>query len=191
MHPIEQIKTFTNLSPQVEHTLHNLITERTFRKGATIRGIANMEAYNFYIKSGAARVFITEHGKEITLTFAFEDEHIVIPRYTLINRPETITIQFLEPTTLLYLPKLKFTEIIKQNEIETTSALLFLMNALLKYTSHVEEQVYIMQTKNARERYQWLINRHPRIHNIATTTQIASYLGLTKETLYRIRNNHY
>lgn len=48
-----------------------------------------------------------------------------------------------------------------------------------------------MQTLNATQRYRWLINRYPRILESATTTQIASYLGLTKETLYRIRNNKY
>lgn len=31
----------------------------------------------------------------------------------------------------------------------------------------------------------------PRLLQTATITQIASFLGLTKETLYRIRHNNY
>ena len=37
----------------------------------------------------------------------------------------------------------------------------------------------------------WLTSRYPRLLHVATITQIASYLGVTKETLYRIRNNNY
>ena len=31
----------------------------------------------------------------------------------------------------------------------------------------------------------------PRLGEVATTTQIASFLGITKETLYRIRGGKY
>lgn len=210
MHPLEHIKSFAKMTPEIEATLSNLMIERTFKKGEIIRGAVNLANCSYYIKQGAARLFITTNGKEHTLSFSFDNEFIVAPLHTIKEHPDTITIQFIETTEVIYLPITRIKNIlndssgtntthpqgehapqIPETTIETISALLFLNTALSRYTSFLEERIYIMQTLNAPQRYQWLINRYPRISKSATTTQIASYLGLTKETLYRIRNNKY
>lgn len=192
MHPIDQIKSFARMTPEIEASLYNLITERSFKKGDTITGAINFTNYHYYIKQGAARVYITTSGKEQTLSFSFDDEFIIATQQSLRDQPDTIAIQFLESTDLLYLPIFKIKDLLTDaTTIETTSSLLFLNAALIRYASFLEERIYVMQTMNAPQRYQWIIKRYPRILEAATTTQIASYLGLTKETLYRIRNNKY
>lgn len=49
----------------------------------------------------------------------------------------------------------------------------------------------MLQNTSARERYQWVVDRYPRLLERSTVTQIASFLGVTKETLYRIRAGKY
>lgn len=192
MHPIDHIKTFSRMTPEIEASLHSLIRGRRFKKGETISGSVNLTNYNYYIEHGAARLFIITGGKDQTLSFSFDDEFIIATEQSLRDQPDTIAIQFLEPTDILYLPITKIKDLLSDaTTIETTSALLFLNTALIRYTNFLEERIYVMQTMNATERYKWLIKRYPRILETATTTQIASYLGLTKETLYRIRNNKY
>lgn len=192
MHPIEHIKTFAKMTPEIEASLRSLMKEKSFRKGDTIRGAFNLTHYSYYIKHGAARVFVTSGGKEHTLSFSFDDEFIIAPQQSIKDDPDTIAIQFLEPTEIIYLAHLKVKDIlIDSTAIETTSSLLFLNAALIRYTSFLEERIHVMQTLNAPQRYQWVIKRHPRILETAPATQIASYLGLTKETLYRIRNHKY
>lgn len=192
MHPIEHIKTFAKMTPEIEASLRSLMKEKSFRKGDTIRGAFNLTHYSYYIKRGAARVYVTSGGKEHTLSFSFDDEFIIAPQQSIKDDPDTIAIQFLEPTEIIYLAHLKVKDIlIDSTAIETTSSLLFLNAALIRYTSFLEERIHIMQTLNAPQRYQWVIKRHPRILETAPATQIASYLGLTKETLYRIRNHKY
>lgn len=192
MHPIEHIKTFAKMTPEIEASLRSLMKEKSFRKGDTIRGAFNLTHYSYYIKRGAARVFVTSGGKEHTLSFSFDDEFIIAPQQSIKDDPDTIAIQFLEPTEIIYLAHLKVKDIlIDSTAIETTSSLLFLNAALIRYTSFLEERIHVMQTLNAPQRYQWVIKRHPRILETALATQIASYLGLTKETLYRIRNHKY
>lgn len=192
MHPIEHIKTFAKMTPEIEASLRSLMKEKSFRKGDTIRGAFNLTHYSYYIKRGAARVFVTSGGKEHTLSFSFDDEFIIAPQQSIKDDPDTIAIQFLEPTEIIYLAHLKVKDIlIDSTAIETTSSLLFLNAALIRYTSFLEERIHVMQTLNAPQRYQWVIKRHPRILKTAPATQIASYLGLTKETLYRIRNHKY
>ena len=192
MHPIEHIKTFAKMTPEIEASLRSLMKEKSFRKGDTIRGAFNLTHYSYYIKRGAARVFVTSGGKEHTLSFSFDDEFIIAPQQSIKDDPDTIAIQFLEPTEIIYLAHLKVKDIlIDSTAIETTSSLLFLNAALIRYTSFLEERIHVLQTLNAPQRYQWVIKRHPRILETAPATQIASYLGLTKETLYRIRNHKY
>ena len=192
MHPIDHIKTFARMTPEIEASLHNLILSRRFKKGETISGAVNLTNYNYYIEHGAARLFIITSGKEQTLSFSFDDEFIIATEQSLRDQPDTIAIQFLEPTDILYLPIMKIKDLLSDaTTVETTSSLLFLNTALIRYTNFLEERIYVMQTLNATQRYKWLIKRYPRILEAATTTQIASYLGLTKETLYRIRNNKY
>ena len=190
MHPIEHIKTFAKMTPEIEASLRSLMKEKSFRKGDTIRGAFNLTHYSYYIKRGAARVFVTSGGKEHTLSFSFDDEFIIAPQQSIKDDPDTIAIQFLEPTEIIYLAHLKVKDIlIDSTAIETTSSLLFLNAALIRYTSFLEERIHVLQTLNAPQRYQWVIKRHPRILETAPATQIASYLGLTKETLYRSRNH--
>lgn len=192
MHPFEHIKTFAKMTPEIEASLRSLMKEKSFRKGDTIRGAFNLTHYSYYIKRGAARVYVTSGGKEHTLSFSFDDEFIIAPQQSIKDDPDTIAIQFLEPTEIIYLAHLKVKDIlIDSTAIETTSSLLFLNAALIRYTSFLEERIHVMQTLNAPQRYQWVIKRHPRILETAPATQIASYLGLTKETLYRIRNHKY
>ncbi|MDE6359926.1 MAG: Crp/Fnr family transcriptional regulator [Muribaculaceae bacterium] len=192
MHPIDHIKSFARMTPELEATLRSLMKEQSFRKGDTIRGAINLTNYSYYIKHGAARVYVTNGGKEHTLSFSFDDEFIIATQQSIKDDPDTIAIQFLEPTEIIYLPHLKVKDILTDSTtVETTSSLLFLNAALIRYTNFLEERLHIMQTYNATQRYQWVIKRHPRILETAPATQIASYLGLTKETLYRIRNNKY
>ena len=55
----------------------------------------------------------------------------------------------------------------------------------------LEERLDALQTMSAEERYRWALKRYPRITECATLTQIASFLGVTKETLYRIKSGKY
>ncbi len=192
MHPIDHIKSFARMTPEIEASLRSLMKEQSYKKGDIIRGAINLINYSYYIKRGAARVFVTSGGKEHTLSFSFDDEFIIATQQSLKDNPDTIAIQFLEPTETIYFPHHKIKDNLNESTtVETTSSLLFLNAALLRYTSLLEERIYIMQTLNATQRYKWVIKRHPRILETAPATQIASYLGLTKETLYRIRNNRY
>lgn len=192
MHPIDHIKSFARMTPEIEASLRSLMKEQSYKKGEIIRGAINLINYSYYIKRGAARVFVTSGGKEHTLSFSFDDEFIIATQQSLKDNPDTIAIQFLEPTETIYFPHHKIKDNLNDSTtVETTSSLLFLNAALLRYTSLLEERIYIMQTLNATQRYKWVIKRHPRILETAPATQIASYLGLTKETLYRIRNNRY
>lgn len=180
------------LTPELENTLREVMIEKNFKKGETIQGEANLSNFTFYIQHGSARVYYTLKGKEFTTDFIFEDHFIVASQTELQRHPQTLTIQFLENTQLIYIPRLAVKDILDESKaVKSTAAMLFMINALFRHIDDIDERLTMFQILSAPERYAWLINRFPRITQTATITQIASYLGLTKETLYRIRHNRY
>lgn len=56
-----------------------------------------------------------------------------------------------------------------------------------KYYLLSEERSISLRTQTPEARYQYLLERHPDIHLMTTAENIASYLGITRETLSRIR----
>lgn len=192
MHPIDQIKQFARLTPEIEENLLSIMKQHSFKKGEIIRGAVNIANYAVYIIRGSARLFYTQGGREHTISFFFEDEYIIPGKTHLQNHPDTIAIEFLERTDSLYIPHLQIKDYLEgTSRVDDIAAMIYITNALFRYNTFLEDRIHAFQTLNARERYQWAINRFPRLLETATITQIASFLGLTKETLYRIRHNTY
>lgn len=191
-HPIDHVRAFIHLTPEQEERLRALMKEQKFRRGAMIDARNDLKAYALFIKHGSARVFYIEGGKEHTYSFAFDDEFVILSQQ-LLHKPDTVMIvELLEPSTLIYIPHepvhALFDDITKD---QSDAGALFLITSLVKYTHYLEERLLLLQNTSARQRYQWLVNRYPRILERATITQIASFLGVTKETLYRIRSDKY
>lgn len=190
-HPIEIIKRFATLSPEGEMRLRDAMRERVFARGERITGAASLSSRAFYILSGAARIFFTNGGKDHTLSFAFDEEFVNLSYVSLTKEPETIAIEFLEPTRLLYIPSTVKDIIREEATVSDIDALLFLNTAMAMHIARLDERLYISRTCKAPELYKWAITRYPKLTKVANLTQIASFLGLTRETIYRINSGKY
>ncbi len=191
-HPLDHIRQHLELTPEQEESLKSIMKTQKFRKGDTITGVTDMRSNAFYIADGSARVYYLKGGKEQTFSFAFTDEFVNLS-YHLSNTPDSQqTIEFLEPTVAVSIPiadiKTMMMEFSKEHNSETIP---LVITALLELTQSLEERLMVFQSASATERYKWLIMRYPKVLERATITQIASFLGVTKETLYRIRAGKY
>jgi len=192
MHPIEHIRKFASLTPDIEQRLLGMMRQKHYDKGETLQGQQTLQANTFYLMSGSTRLFYTQGGREHTVSFAFSDQFVVVPPYFAERYGDTLAVQFLEPSSLIFIPNRTVRNQLKESGVvDPNEGLIFLSAALLQYSNSLEERVDVMQTLNAPERYAWAIRRFPRLTECASTAQIASFLGLTKETLYRIKNGHY
>ncbi len=192
MHPIDHIRKFAKLTPALEANLRKVMREHVFAKGDVVQGVKDLSSYAYFLTKGAARLFYTAGGKEHTFSFAFAGEFVMLSRHVAIAHPDTVAIHFLEPTHVIFVPHLKVKNLLDDYDAVTdTEGLLFLNVALLHYKQFLEERVDVMQSLSADERYRWVMKRYPRLSECATTTQVASFLGLSKETLYRIQGERY
>ncbi len=192
MHPIDHIRKFAKLTPALEANLRKVMREHVFAKGDVVQGVKDLSSYAYFLTKGAACLFYTAGGKEHTFSFAFAGEFVMLSRHVAIAHPDTVAIHFLEPTHVIFVPHLKVKNLLDDYDAVTdTEGLLFLNVALLHYKQFLEERVDVMQSLSADERYRWVMKRYPRLSECATTTQVASFLGLSKETLYRIKGERY
>ena len=191
-HPIEHIKNFVNLTPEEESALREMMVERTMMKGETLRGAVNFSTFAYFLAEGAARVYHIIKGKEHTIDFIFDNGFIVVPNIVLTQSPDTVTVQFMERSRIVFLPHLKIKDFIQgTSRVDSYQALLFFNAALISHNKELEERLNVVQNLSSTEKLSWLMERYPRILERATITQMASYLGVTKETLYRIRAGKY
>jgi len=190
--PFKEIKKRVNLTPELELTIRSITGERSYKRGEVISELGDMRNHLFYILTGSARVYYISGGKEHTYSFAFENEIITLSHQLLQDSDYVTTIEFMEPTKLALVPMEQLQTLMRSHDINNIRSLLEQMTrGMMNQMALLEERILVLQTYNAKERFEWLMKRYPKIIERANLTQIASFLGLTKETLYRIRSGKY
>lgn len=188
-HPIDILRNNFKIPSDTLDKIHSLMVEQQMPKGSIIDGNKLVRENSYYILSGAARAFYTRDGKEHTMSFAFDDEFLMT--HMVLNSVDIpLTITFMEDSQIVYVPIHSMRDKLKRS-IPGAEAMVFLNASLISYNSFLEERIYTLQCMTATERYNWALDRYPNLLKYATVTQIASFLGVTKETLYRIRSGKY
>ena len=132
------------------------------------------------------RGFYNLDGKEITHWFAFEQDFVTSFHSFITRQPAVENIQLLEGSVLWSITKEKLAGLLNEyHEIER-----LLRIAYEKYYIRLEERYVNAQFKTATERYQHLLSQSPHIIERAPLGAIASYLGISQETLSRIRSRY-
>lgn len=115
--------------------------------------------------------------------FGFENEILgsVFPLF--FNQPSIENIQFLEDTTLYYISSNDLEYFYKSSQEMNTIG----RKITEEYCKILEERSFLLQTHSAEQRYLWLLRNQPDALQRISLGHIASYLGITQETLSRIR----
>ena len=141
--------------------------------------------YDYLILKGSTRCYTGDGGKEKTLFFAFEGEAIgyfddVGLHRSIGGREEYET---LEESTLLQIDRSLFRAAAKKHP-----AFLWLENALLReYIVFLQLRLHYQLHTTAAERYAIVLEKEPHLVQRVPQHLLANYLGLTAETLSRVR----
>lgn len=163
--------------------LEKITTTEQFKKGTILLQQHEICRKSYLITDGVARKFTYADKKEITTEFFFKDD-IAISFASYINqKPSREIIECLTDTTI---------ESVDFNAFETTKKqfpLLMEYDILLTelYIIWLEERLFDFHALNATERYKQLMKKSPEYFHHLKLTHIASYLGISLETLSRIR----
>ena len=137
-----------------------------------------------FVEKGALREYnVDDKGNEHILQFAIEG-WVISDLYSFMTaEPATYNIDALEDSELLLMTKLAQEELLKRMPKYETFSRMQITGAYLA----MQKRVTSIISTSIEERYLYFTNLYPNIVQRVPQHMIASYLGLTPETLSRIR----
>ena len=181
---LNHLKNYYTLSEEAQIALHDCFEQVVLSKNEYLLTEGKISRHLYFLEQGALRGYYTLDGKEITHWFGFEDDFVTSFHSFITQEPAVENIQLLEGSVLWAISKETLTGLFNQfHEIERLVRI-----AYEKYYIRLEERFVNAQFKTATERYENLLNQTPHILERVPLGFIASYLGISQETLSRIRS---
>lgn len=155
----------------------------TFPKGSFLVKQGEICRNSYLIESGVARKFYQSDTKEITTALYFENDLAIC--FSSYARQEAST-EFIQVLSDVRASAISYDEF--QTAKKRHPVLLELDLMLTEFqTMWLEERLFQFQTLSATERYKLLLQKDARVIQAVPVTIVASYLGISIETLSRIR----
>lgn len=169
--PIEVWENFASLCEVVE-----------FNKNEVIKHSHATAKYGFFILEGSVGSFVWKENNSICTDLYLENSFFGDDVSLLSGKPSPLEIISLEKTKMLRLSKTNI-EKLKQSSI---GKMLFLAG---EQSDNVEKRSQLIEsmTLTAEERYDNLLKSNPELLQRISQKHIASYLGITPQSLSRIR----
>lgn len=183
-HLLSQIKNHYTLSNEAQLALTNCFKKITVYKNDQLVKEGSICRKLFFLEKGALRGFYNIDGKEITHWFGFENDFVTSFHSFITGEAAVENIQLMENSVLWSISKNELTALFDQyHEIERLVRIVY-----EKYYIRLEERYVNAQFKTAKELYDNLMKQSPHILERVPLGYVASYLGISQETLSRIRS---
>lgn len=138
--------------------------------------------YAYFVVQGAVRSYYLKDGVEVNTWFALEND-IVGSLHNYHGKPSRETIELVEDATLVSLA-VKEVKALAQTNIQVAH---FIAAIIEEHAQFLEDRLYFSQMMDSMDRYVALIEKEPQLIQRIPLTYIASYLGMSRETLSRLR----
>lgn len=180
---INKLKEYGNIPDEIERELNQKIHFQTKQKGEFFLKQGQIVSSLFVIETGLVRSYFIKDDREINSWFGFENIILgsVLPLFY--EQASFENIQFLETSTYYYISTKDLNELYqKSHEMNTIGR-----KMAEEYCKILEDRIISLQTETAEQRYNALLKFQPDATQRIALGNIASYLGITQETLSRIR----
>lgn len=182
--PIVHILNYLHpVNPRIIEYFNKHIYPCNFRKGKLLLKAGEKCDHVYFILKGAIRGFVKEGGREITTWITAENEFVTsITSYDL-DTPAIENMQALEDCQMLCM---KFADMQELYEIEPEFNI-HGRKLLQRYYRDAEGRAFIVRLTKAEYKYNYFLKMHGGLANRVPLKYIASYIGITLETLSRVR----
>ncbi|MCK8521556.1 Crp/Fnr family transcriptional regulator [Aquimarina sp. D1M17] len=176
--------SYSQLSPECEEEFLENVKFCTYQKGEIVVREGQYSKKAYLIIEGCSRAYYLKDGKDISDWFTFENQFMASIISFFSNEPSPHYVEFVEDSKVIEFSKDTVDKLSKKyHDFER------LISAVVTETMlGLCERLHTIQFAKAEERFSRLIEIYPDITQRIPLTHIASYLGITLETLSRIRN---
>ena len=181
---LDYFKNNISISSEIENKLKGIIVERNLVKGELILSDDSLKKEHVFVVSGCLRSFYkTENAKEHTLQFAVKNWWIsdYITLYT--NEKSIVSIESLTNSKVLIINNDKLEEFYK----EFPDFEVFQRKNFEKRIAALQRRILNLLALTAAEKYNQFVSNYEVFEKVIPNYQIASYLGITPQSLSRIR----
>lgn len=180
---LEHIQQYCPLSHNTLNALNSALERVELVKGSTLTSEGKVCSHVFFLEQGAVRGYYNLDGKEITYWFGFENSFVTSFYSFITRKPGIEIIQALEDCILWSVSYDRLQQLYhRYPEMERLGRIM-----QERYYVMLEERFLTNHFREARDRYESLLGNSPHIIQRVPLGYVASYLGITQETLSRIR----
>lgn len=177
----------TSFAPFSDTELTDILSffkKETIKKGTILIEEGQISNKLCFLEKGIGRsYYLKEDGKEVTVWFFGDGKFMTSLDSFFQQKPSAYYIEMLEDAMLYTITKKEIDSLFeKYHKMEKFGRLLS-----IQMLTDMVNKLNAIQFQTAKERYKYMLNEFPNIVYRVPLGDIASYLGITQETLSRIR----
>lgn len=181
-----EIEKFCVLSPLAKEALADILVCRKSPKGQILLKPFTVCNHVYFVESGLLRTFYDKDGKDVTDWLSPENTFSTSILSFINKIPDRRGIEALEDAQLWCLAYDQLSNLYdRYHDIERLGRMLYGLGVTL-----VQQRFDDLHFNTAMERYHNLMARNPTLIQRTPLGMIASYLGMTQETLSRVRSQY-
>ena len=184
---VEYIKTnFPKVSQAALTIIDSSFIQQEKGKGTLLVAQGDICRNLYFLTKGISRSYSLKDGQDITTWFGFKHDFITSFTSFFPKAPSYESIEMLSDGTVY---QISYHELVK---IRTASVEIerIINHFSFLYTVQLEQRLFDIQTLTAAEKYKRILEQEPHLIQSISNKYLASYLGITRETLSRIRSKH-
>ncbi|OKS86899.1 Crp/Fnr family transcriptional regulator [Mucilaginibacter polytrichastri] len=158
---------------------------RRTKRGEVLLRAGEVAPYSYFVNKGCLRVYMMDaEGRESTRFLVFENcIGTAFPSFTL-QEPSMAYIQSVEPSEILYITHKDFNEMLDTFPVWERIYRIDLEREYIASIRRIESLI----TMDAKQKYNMLMNTNPSLIQRLPSKIIADYLGISQETLSRLKS---
>jgi CRP-like cAMP-binding protein len=156
---------------------------QNIKKGRLLLKAGEVCTNMYFVRKGVLRGFVKDGERDITTWISADGELVSAISSFILQMPTNENIHAIEDCELIAL---------SHSDLEIMYVKFPTFNTTVRklteiYYMHAEHRAYIARLKNADQKYQLFLKQYGHLSNRVPVKYIASFLGITLETLSRLR----
>ena len=177
---------YVPLDPKEKEELSQRVKERKIKRRQFILQENDICRHYSFVTEGCFKMYgVDKSGKEHNLQFAAENDWIADLGSFYSEKPSRLYIEALEPSVIIQLERKDLIFFYTNYPKFDRNFRVLIENKFIELQNRVLQNI----SSTAEERYLTFLEQYPKLSNRLSSTQIASYLGVTPEFLSKIRKD--